>query len=137
MERTLGKARILELYLNTVDWGPGLCGARAAARAYFNKAPTQLSPKEAAWLAAVLRNPHLAHRRRFDPTTPERERAQWVLMQMREFPRSDRSRWSREPLAFVAPKARAETCKAVPTSVGCPQLAVARSYSPGPQRTIK
>lgn len=123
MERTLGKARILELYLNTVDWGPGLCGARAAARAYFNKTPTRLSPKEAAWLAAILRNPHLAHQRRFESETPERERAQWVLMQMREFPRSERARWSREPIAFAMAGRRADACHAsfatdcAPTSV--------------------
>ena len=55
MERTLGKPRILELYLNTVDWGPGLCGARAAARTYFRKRPEQLTPLEAAWLAGILR----------------------------------------------------------------------------------
>ncbi|MGH6623999.1 MAG: biosynthetic peptidoglycan transglycosylase, partial [Burkholderiaceae bacterium] len=129
MERTLGKARILELYLNTVDWGPGLCGARAAARAYFNKSPAQLTARESAWLAAILRNPHLAYQRRLEPGAPERERAHWVLMQMREFPRSDRARWSREPLAFVVPKARTETCRIDPTAAGCQPLAVARNLS--------
>lgn len=107
MERTLGKARILELYLNTVDWGPGLCGAKAAARAYFNKSPAKLTPIEAAWLVGILRHPHQAHATQFLVKTPERERAQWILMQMRDFPRSDRMRWAKEPLAFAAPKNRA------------------------------
>ena len=68
MERTLGKPRILELYLNTVDWGPGLCGARAAARTYFRKRPEQLTPLEAAWLgrhpARAARGARAAVRRR-------------------------------------------------------------------------
>ncbi len=106
MERTLGKARILELYLNTVDWGPGLCGARAAARAYFNKAPAALTPIEAAWLAGILRNPHSAHASQFALGAPERERAEWVLQQMREFPRRDRQRWARASLEFSVRKPR-------------------------------
>lgn len=59
MERTLGKARILTLYLNTVDWGPGLCGARDAARRYFGREPGQLTLLQAAWLAGILRDPHV------------------------------------------------------------------------------
>jgi hypothetical protein len=101
MERTLGKARILELYLNTVDWGPGLCGARAAARVYFNKSPARLTPIEAAWLAGILRNPHVAWQQQFVPRKPQRERADWVLMQMRELPRRERIRHAGEPLAFA------------------------------------
>lgn len=130
MERTLGKARILELYLNTVDWGPGLCGARSAARTYFNKTPAQLTPKEAAWLAAILRNPHLAHQRRLEPVTPERERAQWVLTQLREFSRNDRARWSREPLVFAAPKAQSDLCKVAPAAAGCPPAVVVQVEAP-------
>lgn len=103
MERTLGKARILQLYLNTVDWGPGLCGARAAARTYFNKRVAQLSPLEAAWLAGVLRAPHAAHKHQFLAGQVERERAQWVLMQMRELPRAQRERAARQVLALAPP----------------------------------
>lgn len=104
MERTLSKPRILELYLTTVDWGPGLCGARSAARAYFNKTPAKLSPIEAAWLASILRNPHAAHAEQFTHRAVDRARAEWVLLQMRDWPRRDRVRWAREPLAFVAGK---------------------------------
>lgn len=101
MERTLGKPRILELYLNTVDWGPGICGARAAARAYFGKPPSKLTPLEAAWLAGILRNPHEAHAREFRRGAPERERALRVLSQMRTLPRRERERWARRPLVFA------------------------------------
>jgi membrane peptidoglycan carboxypeptidase len=102
MERTLGKARILELYLNTVDWGPGVCGARAAARTYFGKPPARLTPIEAAWLAGVLRQPHAAYANEWRARAPQRERAEAVVLQMRDFPRRDRQRWARATLALRA-----------------------------------
>ena len=101
MERTLGKARILELYLNTVDWGPGLCGARSAARAYFGKSPARLTALEAAWLAGVLRNPHDAWDQQFAARQPDRARATQVLMQMRDWPKRQRERFAAQPLAFA------------------------------------
>lgn len=51
------KSRILETYLNIVEWGHGVYGAEAAARAHFHKAAAALTPHEAALLAAVLPNP--------------------------------------------------------------------------------
>jgi monofunctional biosynthetic peptidoglycan transglycosylase len=104
MERTLGKSRILELYLNTVDWGPGLCGARSAARTYFRKRPDQLTPLEAAWLAGILRAPHVAHGHQFLAGQPEVERARRVLMQMRELPKAERVRWAGKPLVLAVAK---------------------------------
>ncbi len=130
MERTLGKARVLELYLNTVDWGPGLCGAKAAARAYFNKSPSKLTPIEAAWLAGILRHPHLAHAAQFVPQAPERDRAQSVLMQMREFPRPERARWAKDPLAFANPKNRPgapSTAQATMPRSGLPRAQLSNS----------
>jgi hypothetical protein len=100
MERTLGKARILELYLNSVDWGPGICGARAAAHAYFGKPPARLTPIEAAWLAGILRQPHAAYASEWRAQAPQRERAEAIVMQMRDFPRPDRQRWARQALAL-------------------------------------
>ena len=101
MERTLGKNRIVELYLNTVDWGPGICGAKAAARVYFNKTPARLSAIEAAWLAGVLRNPHIAWHQQFAPREADRARATQVLMQMRDWPKRERQRMAAQPLAFA------------------------------------
>lgn len=103
MERTLGKDPILALYLNTVDWGPGICGADAAARAYFGKRPYQLTPLEAAWLAAILRNPAQAYVQQFLAGAPDRVRAEWVLQQMRALPRREREHWARQSLAFAQP----------------------------------
>jgi monofunctional biosynthetic peptidoglycan transglycosylase len=57
LERELGKDRILELYLNTAEWGPGVFGAGAAARTYFGKAASELTLEEAATLAATLPHP--------------------------------------------------------------------------------
>ena len=57
LERDLTKARILELYLNIAEWGPGVYGADAAAQRYFNKSAAELRLSEAVRLAAVLPNP--------------------------------------------------------------------------------
>ena len=62
MERTLSKKRILELYLNVVEWGDGIFGAEAASRYYYGKSASELMPEEAARLASVLPNP-----RRYNP----------------------------------------------------------------------
>lgn len=67
LERTLGKRRILELYLNVAEWGRGIYGAEAAAREYFDKSAAELSPEEAAALAAVLPSP-----RRYSPVRDTR-----------------------------------------------------------------
>jgi monofunctional biosynthetic peptidoglycan transglycosylase len=57
LELMLGKQRILEIYLNSVEWGQGVFGAEAAARHYFGKSAAQLSNAEAARLAAMLPQP--------------------------------------------------------------------------------
>ncbi len=57
IENLWAKERILEVYLNVIEWGRGIYGCEAAARYYFNRSCTQLSPVEAAWLAAILPNP--------------------------------------------------------------------------------
>jgi len=63
LEQALTKERILELYLNLVELGPGLFGVPAAARAYFLREPLYLSPLEAAHLAAVTPSPRVHHAR--------------------------------------------------------------------------
>jgi monofunctional biosynthetic peptidoglycan transglycosylase len=57
LERELSKKRIFEVYLNVIEWGDGVYGAEAAARVYFNKSASQLSPPEAAYLAAMIPSP--------------------------------------------------------------------------------
>lgn len=62
LEKALGKRRIFELYLNVAEWGKGIYGAEAAAQAYFGRAAADLTPEEAAALAATLPSP-----RRYNP----------------------------------------------------------------------
>jgi monofunctional biosynthetic peptidoglycan transglycosylase len=57
LEHALSKKRLIELYLNVVEWGDGTFGAEAAARRYFAKPAAELGAKEASRLAAVLPNP--------------------------------------------------------------------------------
>jgi monofunctional biosynthetic peptidoglycan transglycosylase len=61
LERTLAKRRILELYLNVAEFGPGTYGVEAAARRYFGKTAVELGPLEAAQVAASLPNPRAWH----------------------------------------------------------------------------
>jgi monofunctional biosynthetic peptidoglycan transglycosylase len=57
LEKDLNKKRILELYLNVIEWGDGVYGAEAASRYYFNKNASALTPQEAAYLAAMIPSP--------------------------------------------------------------------------------
>jgi len=59
LERVITKDEILEIYLNTADWGDGINGAEAASRFYFRKSAWSLSWSEAALLTGMLANPHL------------------------------------------------------------------------------
>jgi monofunctional biosynthetic peptidoglycan transglycosylase len=61
IERRISKRRILEIYLNVAEFGPGVYGAEAASRRYFGKAASALSEDEAAQLAAALPNPRAWH----------------------------------------------------------------------------
>jgi monofunctional biosynthetic peptidoglycan transglycosylase len=67
LELFWGKRRIIEVYLNVAETGPGLYGAEAAARRFFKKPAKALSRREAALIAAVLPNP-----RRWSPARPTR-----------------------------------------------------------------
>jgi hypothetical protein len=57
LESALGKERILEIYLNVIEWGPGVYGLRPAARRYFGKEPGELTPGEMALLVALIPGP--------------------------------------------------------------------------------
>ena len=64
LEERMEKDRILEIYLNVVEWGVGVFGAEAAARHYFGMSASQLSREQAARLAAMLPNPRFYDRNR-------------------------------------------------------------------------
>ena len=78
------KKRILEVYLNTVDWGIGIVGAEAAARKYFHVGASRLSAPQAALLAAILPSPHTWSP--VDPSEFVRERQSRILSDMEKMP---------------------------------------------------
>jgi monofunctional biosynthetic peptidoglycan transglycosylase len=57
LEAHVSKERILELYMNGIDWGRGLIGIRAAAQFYFGRPPEELTIKQSVFLAAIIPNP--------------------------------------------------------------------------------
>jgi monofunctional biosynthetic peptidoglycan transglycosylase len=80
LEAELSKRRILELYLNLIEWGDGVYGAEAAARRYFGKSAASLTADESALLAAAIINPRV-----LDPGRPDarlRRRQQMILGRM-------------------------------------------------------
>jgi hypothetical protein len=91
MEQTLGKARILRLYLDNAPWGATVCGAQAAAHTYFGKRADQLNAAQAVWLAAMLHNPALEAQRWKARGSINLERAQWVAAGLRPLPKRERA----------------------------------------------
>jgi len=75
------KARILEVYLNIAEFGPGVYGVGAASEKFFRKPAARLNNYDAALLAAVLPNPKRF--RAHAPSAYVRSRQQWIMQQMR------------------------------------------------------
>jgi monofunctional glycosyltransferase len=67
LERSLTKRRILEIYLNVIEWGDGIYGAEAAAQHYFHKPASALSTNEAAFLSAMIPNPRTVFNPQINP----------------------------------------------------------------------
>lgn len=87
LEGCLSKRRILEIYLNIAEFGPGIYGVEAASRYFFDKRAAEASDMEAALLAAVLPNPI---RLRVDAPSPYvRERQSWIESQVQRLRREN------------------------------------------------
>jgi monofunctional biosynthetic peptidoglycan transglycosylase len=67
LERLLTKRRILEIYLNVIEWGDGIYGAEAASQRYFHKPAAALSTNEAAFLSAMIPNPRTVFNPQVNP----------------------------------------------------------------------
>ncbi|MET0330417.1 MAG: monofunctional biosynthetic peptidoglycan transglycosylase [Dyella sp.] len=80
LEATWPKQRILEVYMNIAELGDGIYGVGAASEVYFHTAPANLSPAQAARLAAVLPSPRRFHADR--PSAYVQSRAAWIGQQM-------------------------------------------------------
>lgn len=110
LERNLTKRRILELYLNVVEFGERTYGAEAAACRYFRKSASRLTPREAATLAAVIPSPRI-----YDPVRhPSRvaRRADKILRGM--------GRWRRFPTAARSDAAAPTAVQPAPADEGVP-----------------
>jgi monofunctional biosynthetic peptidoglycan transglycosylase len=82
LEAALTKQRIFEIYLNMIEWGNGIFGCEAAARAYFGKACTSLDIEEAALMAGAIINP-----REHSPARPTKRllRRQQIILRRMQF----------------------------------------------------
>jgi penicillin-binding protein 1A len=86
LEASVPKWRLMEIYLNLVEWGPGVHGIGAAARHWFGKDARELTPKEAAFLASVIPNPLRYHAMfaRGAPSAAWEEHVDALLLKMTE-----------------------------------------------------
>ncbi len=82
LESLLGKRRILEIYLNVIEWGDGVYGAEAAAQHYFAVSASELNQEQAAFLSAILPQPRSDNNPNA-PAPPTKERMSYVLEMMR------------------------------------------------------
>jgi monofunctional biosynthetic peptidoglycan transglycosylase len=80
LEAELTKSRILEIYLNVIEWGDGIYGVEAASREYFHAPASALGAEESALLAAAIINPRLLNPAR--PTARLKRRQQLILRRM-------------------------------------------------------
>jgi hypothetical protein len=111
MDRALGKTRVMELYLNVVEWGPDFHGVKAASERYFMRSPVGLQPHEAAFLAAILPAPRTFYERWYLRDRAGEYRIDWVLQNMvdgESLTPSEGASWSRAPLRFVPPPVSTE-----------------------------
>ena len=86
LEIVLSKKRILEIYLNVAEWGVGVFGVEAAARHYYGVSAAQLSPEQAAWLAAILPAPRRFDQMRSSPMAAQKAQIITDRMRMVQIP---------------------------------------------------
>ena len=96
LELELPKERILEIYLNIAEFGPGVFGVQAAARAFFDKNAEELTPLETARLIAVLPNPRKWSAKRPGPFV--QQRIDWIMVQIGHGPPAPELPEGTEPL---------------------------------------
>jgi hypothetical protein len=130
LEKALDKAAILELYLNVIEYGPGVYGIRNGARHYFGRDPSQLSAAEGAFLASVLPSPksYQWQWERGEPSDSMRNRIRRLLTHMAARGRIDQTaldealsetaqlRFHREGAPPPAPHVTAGTARPLPLS---------------------
>lgn len=100
LESAMDKDRIMALYLNIIEWGPGIYGIRQASRYYFGKHPSDLTALDAAFLASLIPNPKRYHHQfsRGGVTDGWRTHLRWIMRAM-----VDRGRLSEDEFAAASP----------------------------------
>jgi monofunctional biosynthetic peptidoglycan transglycosylase len=91
LERNLSKDRIFTLYLNVIEWGPGIFGVEAASQNYFNKTVGQLNLEEMVRLVAVIPQPL-----KINPTENDdwlKWKARWILDALRRYAYIDQAQY--------------------------------------------
>jgi membrane peptidoglycan carboxypeptidase len=134
LESALDKARILELYLNVIEYGPAIYGIRQASEHYFGRDPEELSLAESAFLACILPNPKLYHQQyeRRELSSSMKNRMRRLIMHMAARGRIDESALA-EGLAEVdalgfhgegdpLPPPRTLVGRATPLPFGLPEM---------------
>jgi monofunctional biosynthetic peptidoglycan transglycosylase len=103
------KERILEVYLNSAEWGPGIFGAQAAAQYYFNTGAAYLTNQQAYLLAAILPSPLTRSASR--PSQATQQRAHWIGQQVRQLGASHylNSLKTKDPEWFTTVSAKLQT----------------------------
>jgi monofunctional biosynthetic peptidoglycan transglycosylase len=86
IEQVMDKRRILEIYLNVIEWGDGIFGAEAAARHYFGVGAAAVGPEAAARLAAMIPNPRFYDRHRSTRWLERRTQTLLARMPLAELP---------------------------------------------------
>ena len=86
IEQVMDKRRILEIYLNVIEWGDGVFGAEAAARHYYNTSAAKLGPDAAARLASIVPNPRFYDRNRNTPFITRKTQTILARMPAAELP---------------------------------------------------
>lgn len=129
IEAFWSKERILAVYLNVAEFGPGVYGAEAAARKFFNTSAADLTPPQAATLAAVLPNPRKWHAERPGPYVQSRR--DWILGAIGARPPQEEPAW---PAGEPPPPDRdAPMGNAEPGTVQMPAPVEEPSPEPAPQ----
>lgn len=105
VEQALSKQRIMELYLNVVEFGPGVYGVTNAARHYYGKHPSELTTKEAAYLALMLPSPVRRHVHYCNGELSERfvNKLAWIhglMLERERITQEEHDVYSQIPLAF-------------------------------------
>ncbi|MGB0589240.1 MAG: transglycosylase domain-containing protein [Myxococcota bacterium] len=119
LESNLSKAQIMELYLNVIEFGPGIYGIRRAARHYFGKKPSGLSALESVFLASIIPNPKRYYYQytRGEVTDRWRRHLRWIMRVM-----VDRRKLSEAEFLAAAPYSPLFRSKTVEEDVVDPSI---------------